>query len=213
MQEMNLLVDFSLRTASSRNEFPKISAVSNCKLFSSRYVIPRGKWRRWNVWSSIVPDSEDPRRWSNTQCVPRLRCYRDRARSLLESRRFLPHKSPAGPRHRGVSSLPVQPRNLRHHFPHRAGTRQIASGISALPIYDRTFQAQGSVPVCPRYFDNYYDYFSASFAPLPFGPFPVCQLTSSRLLPRAALAHNPSAVSKVIQNTVKDGNSIWDALH
>jgi hypothetical protein len=64
----------------------------------------------------------------------------------------------------------------------------------------------------PSYFDNYYDHFSASFGPLPFGPFSVSQLTSSRLIPKAALAHHPSVVSKAFQNTVKDGNFYMGCL-
>jgi len=66
-------------------------------------------------------------------------------------------------------------------------------------------QQKVSYQYAPSYFDNYYDHFAANFGPLPFGPFPASELTSSRLIPRDTLKDQPAAVSKALRNTVKDG--------
>lgn len=57
----------------------------------------------------------------------------------------------------------------------------------------------------PSHFDNYYDWFSAAFGPLPVGIFPVGGLTTSRLFPRKALASQPKAVNEALRNTVNSG--------
>lgn len=58
----------------------------------------------------------------------------------------------------------------------------------------------------PSYHDNYYDHFASNFGPLPLGPFPVSQLTSSRLIPREAMAKTPAVISKAFRATVADNN-------
>lgn len=58
----------------------------------------------------------------------------------------------------------------------------------------------------PSSSETYYDHYTATFGPLPFGPVPVPYLLSSRLVPRSAVADNPAAVNDALKTAVASGN-------
>jgi len=60
----------------------------------------------------------------------------------------------------------------------------------------------------PRSSATFLDHFEHDFGPLPYGPFPVSQLTGSRLLPRAAVANTTknAAVTRALRTVTHSGN-------
>ncbi|KAH8896878.1 FAD-binding domain-containing protein [Thozetella sp. PMI_491] len=60
----------------------------------------------------------------------------------------------------------------------------------------------------PNSFDHFYDQFSAMFAPLPFGPIPVSDIISSRLIPRSTITERPEEASRTLRGIV-EGQSFY----
>lgn len=57
----------------------------------------------------------------------------------------------------------------------------------------------------PSYFDTYYDHYAYYYGPLPYGPFGVSELTSSRLIPRTVAKQQSVALGTVLKDIVDDG--------
>ncbi|KAI9842021.1 MAG: hypothetical protein M1837_007517 [Sclerophora amabilis] len=55
-------------------------------------------------------------------------------------------------------------------------------------------------------FSNYYDHFEQYFGPLPYGAFPITQLTGSRLIPRSVVENNNKALVSVMRNVTNNGH-------
>ncbi|CAL3967746.1 unnamed protein product [Diplocarpon coronariae] len=88
-----------------------------------------------------------------------------------------------------------------------AAPNRTAEEVTALLSPFLSKLSEKSIPLLwiPSHFDNYFDWFSATFGPLPRGIFPVGGLTASRLFPRKAVAGQPEVVHRAIQNTVQSG--------
>ncbi|KAK0702405.1 hypothetical protein B0H67DRAFT_614299 [Lasiosphaeris hirsuta] len=85
-----------------------------------------------------------------------------------------------------------------------------ATGVTALlaPFLADLTTRGIAYTFAPRVSATFLDHFEHDFGPLPYGPFPVSQLTGSRLLPRGAVT-NPTknaAVTSALRTVTHSGN-------
>lgn len=53
---------------------------------------------------------------------------------------------------------------------------------------------------------SFYDHFAPTFGPLPFGPIPVSDVISSRLIPRSVVTERPAELTRTLRSIAEDRN-------
>jgi hypothetical protein len=85
-----------------------------------------------------------------------------------------------------------------------------AAQVSALfaPFLAELTSRNISYTFTPKEVPTFLDHFERDFGPLPYGPFPVSQLTGSRLLPRVAVSQpiKNAAITQALRTVTASGN-------